>query len=293
MLAWALGLAPFKDVFWSTEEQPGNTYNKSEPNCELQALVSVLSCGGVGPGDKIGLANKELLLKTCRADGLLLKPDKPATTIDARFLPGGPKGEVWDTYVEFEGVRWRYLFVANQKEPFDLAPGEVGLSGDNPSIMLDCRTDLAKPVHAFAQTPLHLGGITVSKPAEIPFQLFLFAPLDVTGLAFLGESNKFIRVSKQRFKLISDMGKSVEVLGTPGEKVSLEWQSPARPVVLKFDGKADAFASHSNHITSSDGQYSVTFDAKQARLKVDVVIPKTGQVLLEIVSPTHGSPLTS
>jgi hypothetical protein len=45
-----------------------------EPYPELQAAVAVLSGGPVGPGDKAGSANKTLLMSTCNANGLLLKP---------------------------------------------------------------------------------------------------------------------------------------------------------------------------------------------------------------------------
>lgn len=75
MLAWAVGLRPFKDNFWSTSSQPGNTYHKREPNPELQAIVSVLSAGPVALSDKIGLTNRTIAMATCRKDGVLLKPD--------------------------------------------------------------------------------------------------------------------------------------------------------------------------------------------------------------------------
>ena len=40
-----LGIAPFKDVFWSTSEQPQNPYKNDtyEPNPDLQILISTLS----------------------------------------------------------------------------------------------------------------------------------------------------------------------------------------------------------------------------------------------------------
>lgn len=48
MVAWSLGLIPFKDNFWTTSVQPDNPYQMSEPNPQLQALVSILSTGLVG-----------------------------------------------------------------------------------------------------------------------------------------------------------------------------------------------------------------------------------------------------
>lgn len=62
MFADAIGLAPFKDVFWSTSNQSGQP-NAFEPNAELESLVSTLSTGPVGPGDKIGLVNQTVVMK--------------------------------------------------------------------------------------------------------------------------------------------------------------------------------------------------------------------------------------
>jgi hypothetical protein len=47
--------------------------------------------------------NKTLIMQTCNADGLLLKPEKPATAIDRSFFPSGPKGEVWQTFSNVSG----------------------------------------------------------------------------------------------------------------------------------------------------------------------------------------------
>ena len=59
MIIHALGILPFKDVFWSTSVQPGNPYewadHKPVEACpEIEALVSSLSTGPVAFGDGIG-----------------------------------------------------------------------------------------------------------------------------------------------------------------------------------------------------------------------------------------------
>lgn len=112
MVAHALRLAPFKDVFWTTEYQPGNPYdtafqmNVSEPNTELECAVATLSCGPVGPGDKIGLMNKSVIMRCCNNDGLILKPTKPIMVLDAQLQAmvfSDPArltnvGEIWSTH---------------------------------------------------------------------------------------------------------------------------------------------------------------------------------------------------
>merc|ERR1719469_1518336 len=64
LLAAAIGLAPSKDVFWSSSVQPGAEHkykNSSEAHPELHALVSVLTAGPVAPGDRFNYTNVSLL----------------------------------------------------------------------------------------------------------------------------------------------------------------------------------------------------------------------------------------
>merc|ERR1711937_38172 len=73
----AIGIAPSKDNYWSTEVQPGNKWGNStkEPHNRLQAVVSSLTTGPVAPSDKIGLSNVSLILRACDQGGRLLTPD--------------------------------------------------------------------------------------------------------------------------------------------------------------------------------------------------------------------------
>jgi hypothetical protein len=84
MLADAMGLAPFKDVLWSTNVQPGSPYGESaiEQVPDRAILISTLSTGPVGPGDAINYTNIQRIMRCCRADGLILKPDRPLTAIN-------------------------------------------------------------------------------------------------------------------------------------------------------------------------------------------------------------------
>jgi len=51
----ALGLAPSKDGFWTSEVEMGNRYNAKEPFWRLQSAATTLSTGPVAFADKIGL----------------------------------------------------------------------------------------------------------------------------------------------------------------------------------------------------------------------------------------------
>jgi hypothetical protein len=88
LLLWALGLAPSKDNFWSTENQTGSRYGKDakEPFSEMNSAILALSRGPVATGDKVGGSNKSVIMRTCGQDGRLLQPSRPATAIDANFM---------------------------------------------------------------------------------------------------------------------------------------------------------------------------------------------------------------
>jgi hypothetical protein len=104
MFVEALGIAPFKDVFWSTSIQPGSPYGNSSREVlpEREILVATLSTGPVGPGDAINYTNVERIMKCCRQDGLILKPDRPLTMINAlasewALYSGKSQGELYST----------------------------------------------------------------------------------------------------------------------------------------------------------------------------------------------------
>ena len=84
MFVNALGMAPFKDVFWSNEIEPGSPYKSTakEPLPDREILIATLSTGPVVFGDGINYIDMIRILKCCRQDGLILKPSRPLTMID-------------------------------------------------------------------------------------------------------------------------------------------------------------------------------------------------------------------
>ena len=112
-LFWSVGLYTTKDTFFSSSNETtphGVFHGYYERYPELHAAVSALSAGPVSPSDGPGMANVSLIMRTCRADGELLKPDAPAMPLDAFWLGsafcGGSgacpvarpaQGELWAT----------------------------------------------------------------------------------------------------------------------------------------------------------------------------------------------------
>ena len=104
ILAHSLGLAAFKDDFHTTGPQTHCQFG-TEPYPALETYVAALSGGPVGPSDTVGGANKTLIMATCMGDGRLLKPTRPAMSLDSTFLyrafgQGGPNGQVYAAFTE-------------------------------------------------------------------------------------------------------------------------------------------------------------------------------------------------
>ena len=104
MLVNALGMAPFKDIFWSNEVEPGAPYKPSvkEVLPDREILISTLSTGPVAVGDGIDYVDRVRIMRCCRQDGLILKPSKPLTMIDLLITDwainkGFSQGELYST----------------------------------------------------------------------------------------------------------------------------------------------------------------------------------------------------
>ncbi len=104
IFADAIGLAPFKDVFWSTSIQPGANYTPTPQEVlpDREITVATLSTGPVSSGDSIYYANYENIMSCCRADGLIYKPDRPLTMInrliaDWALFASVSQGELYST----------------------------------------------------------------------------------------------------------------------------------------------------------------------------------------------------
>ena len=260
MVAWALGLWPFKDNFHS-----------SEKHAEAEALISILSGGMVGLGDALGKVQRDIVMRTCRSDGLLLKPDRPAFPIDAMFLPH-QRPLITFTYSQTGAGQITYLAVYNiaRKHPertqadelfasvqYDLKdlgdffvfpdlvadwhvdlPGELRLSQHH--VAYDWRTHQVSEVDGL----LDLGALE----HLYDFHYVVLSPIQANGLAFLGEPAKYVTASDRRFPSVqsSSQGMKISVAGVPGEEVGvLVYDSrtaalrPELKVVLDADGKGE------------------------------------------------------
>lgn len=247
MIVHAAGLLPFKDNF-RTAEKYG----------EAEVLISNLSAGMVGPSDEVGNQNKELLMRTCRKDGLLLKPDRPAFPIDAMFLPHA-RPFITTTHSDRSGVgTWTYLsayhfakhhpdrrlidflyarftYDLHGMDRFFVFPSRIknwrvdlknDLSVEQPMVAYNWRTGTASVVRDTFELP---------KIQDLyDFDYFVFAPIFTNGLSLLGETDKFVTLADKRFTKIhaEKDGIRVQLSGVPGETVTIKVYDTIRESML-------------------------------------------------------------
>ncbi len=257
LVARAVGMLPFKDNFHSSE-----TYGEAE------ALISILSAGMVGPGDQIGKMDRERLLRTCRSDGVLLKPDRPAAPIDAMFLPHRRPFTV-ATHSDHGTRRWWYVaafHVARDVIPIaDNIFAVASYDGQEPDqhyvlpdhvddFTLDLERDLGVEEtvvvwDARRRDARVVRGATQLSELTDPYDHaeLVVAPVFSSGLALLGETAKAVTVADRRFVAIEPRaaGIDVELAGAPGEVVELlaydvDADAPLPAVAVTLDGAGSA-----------------------------------------------------
>lgn len=267
LLASALRLWPFKDVFLS-----------SEVHGEAEALLSALGAGMVGVGDGIGQLRRDIILRTCRADGLLLKPDRPVTPIDAMFLEhtrpwitatesrraelgpttylaafhlasAHPQRTTWDrtwAAISYDGEDIGALFVYPEQvtdRDVDLR-ADLGLSTDRRWVAWDWRSGTASAVPADGRFTLP------DFPGNYDFAYVVLAPVQSNGLALIGEPTKYVTLADRRFTAVSVVadGFDLTLAGAPGEEVPL----------LAFDATADRLLAPATATIGPDGSATLS-----------------------------------
>jgi len=220
-LARALGLWPFKDVFLSRTDGSGLD---GDPLAEVEALLSALSAGPVGIGDRLGRTDLERVRRTCRADGVLVKPDVPLAAIE-RCFAGNTTREpiplVAECFTDHPLGRTSYvvaLHAYRKDEPlrFRVALDELGDAAPRvPVAALDWRTGRVERLEPGAGWELEL--------APRGFDFRVLAPLARGELAVFGDLRLFATAGDRRIRDLrqSARGVALDVLGAPGERVTI------------------------------------------------------------------------
>jgi len=235
-LASALGVYPFTDVFGSNEK--------------ISTLIATLSAGIVGVGDRLGEVNAENLLYAVRPDGIIVKPDVPAVPTDESILNDAHNaGEplVSYTYTDHGPMRTLYIFAHPRTDDrtFTFTPEKLGLSG-NVYVYnwLSGRGRRSNGNEPWTQTihgdPSYLVAVPVGK----------------SGIAFLGDTGKFVPLGKKRVRELTDDGAVTATIefAASEESITVHGWASSMPIATATRGSVSA----------------VTYDSDSGRFDLDV-----------------------
>jgi hypothetical protein len=211
-MARALGLVPFKDVFLASSEHG-----------PVEALLSSLSGGPVGIGDRLGRADPAVVRPCHRGDGVLVKPDEPVAAFDRCFSTSWPLGSrarllAGDAVTRHAAGEWRYVVALNPRDDGTVddvvTPGELG-----GPLGWDWRAQ-------------HFVDVSAGWPVQLPpagWAYLVVPPVLADGrVAVVGDASLHATAGDLRIGEVHDDGDRVRitVVGAPGEDVEVVgWSS--------------------------------------------------------------------
>jgi hypothetical protein len=267
-LAQAMGVWPWTDEFRSAETR--------------NLLVSTLSAGPVGTGDALGTVNGPNLARTARPDGVLVKPDVSLVPTDSTYVNdalglGGPF--VSTACTDNTNSRAVYVFTFGENASNltgSFKPADFGIT--NNAYVYDYFNAIGTMVAAGSA----FGFTTTMPDATNGGSYYVVVPVGPSGVAFLGDTNKFVTRGKKRITSFSDNGfVHFTVAFAGGEtNVTLSGYAPSNPHMFSFDGMVGNLtynaATHSFTINVSPGSSAAaTFGISLATTPTIQILPGT------------------
>jgi len=245
-LASALGIWPWSDVFMSAETD--------------NLLLATLSAGLVGIGDPIGAEDRASLLRAVRADGVIIKPDTSIVPLDAMYVTDAARSRapmIACAHTDHGALRTSYVFsYARAPRPAraSFTPAQVGVSGA--AYIYDPRAGKARRLGATEPFTFALA------PGATAY--FVVASVARSGIALIGDRDKFVPDGRKRIAALSDQSGrlTATVRFAAGEKsVQLFGYAARAPVVEAKSGTAG----------------KLSYDAASGRFDVEV-FPAPGEL---------------
>jgi hypothetical protein len=260
LLVWAMGGAPSKDTFWTSDngaqatsrggcDKTGCPPDHSNAGAVLHTMLAVLSTGPVGFSDAPGETDAVLIGRTSDANGTLLQPSRPLTAVDSTWAPAGAApagGFVLGTHFAVDGAVLAHAFVSHQlAAPFALRALDAWprIPAGAPLLVADWARVLACADAGAATAPAAAcGAAAAAAPADPAGALATLPAKPAGGDAFtptltlalracasatlVGEVDKFSPLAAWRFAAVAcaaDGGVALTLQGVPGETVRLAW----------------------------------------------------------------------
>jgi Raffinose synthase or seed imbibition protein Sip1 len=255
VMARALGLWPYKDVFHSA---PTSTER------EVEALLAVMSAGPVGIGDRIGEADIDLVRRTCRADGVLVRADVPIAATDRAAFDA----PVWTgaalvgtTHSQHSAGRWGYVLTCNvgmDRQPLTATVALTEADEDRPEsdtvALYDWRSGAVEVVATDAAFAVEL------EPAGWDYRVV--APVVAGDLAVVGDPALYACAGDARIAdvVVDERGDGVvvTVLGAEERLRIVGWGR--RPVEARAWSPATGGVAVAAGYDSDSGRWELTVD---------------------------------
>jgi hypothetical protein len=278
-LARALGLLPFKDVFLTARDADGID---GDPHAEAEAMLSALSAGPVGIGDRIGRTDASIVQRVCRADGVLVKPDLPIAALE-RCFRADPYFErallAGETSSQHPAGRFVYVAALNAFRGAEVLRGTIPFAdlGDacpsEPFVVYDWRTG------RFARGD-PAGGLDFDL-APSDWDLRVLCPWLPAGLAVFGDTALYATAGDRRLDGLraTACGFTVDVLGAPGECVRITGcsQAPLARVQVWTPARGERELPRTH---ADEGAAAFSRDDASGLFRIRVEIPQAGWLRL-------------
>jgi hypothetical protein len=255
-IASAVGLWPFADAFKSVNQR--------------DVLVATLMAGPVGSGDLLGASDEVNLRHAVRTDGVIVKPDAPLTPLDATFqafTQSSAAPMLASTYTDHAGLRTAYVLaygrVAGALSQIEFSPESVGVTG--PAYVYDFFQNKGTVIQP---------GAGFSTLVDYNGSYYLVAPIGPSGIAFLGDSGKFVSCGNKRIEQLSDDGAlQMSIRFAPGEEfIALRLYATTPPHVSATSGTVGSLQNHGENLyrvvvhPNRNGTATIIFQAPFASL---------------------------
>jgi hypothetical protein len=229
VFADALGLFPYKDVFHAEPDNPA-------AHADIESLLSALSTGPVGIGDPLGRTDASIVRRTCRADGVLVKPDTPISAINRSFRKWATsRGQLLTgtaTSAKDDGT-WVYVMTMNATEKATTGRVELADLGVHERVVAwDWRTQTAEVLAPGDGWDVSLDGLD--------WDYRVLAPI-VGGIAVIGDPALYATAGDLRVHHVT--GTSVGLVGPDDSFDLVFWTEKAgvqrRPITIGATGWVD------------------------------------------------------
>ncbi len=254
-LGSALGTWPWSDVFMSTELD--------------NLLLSTLSGSMVGVGDALGQVNKTNLMYTIRPDGVIVKPDTSIVPTDETYV-GEAKGlmPAMVAYAVTDHGNLKYAYVFAYKRSFGstqqatFTPNKLGIAGQTYVYNYFTKTgQLVNAGRSFSDT---VGDGSY----------YIVTPVGKSGIAFLGDTDKFVSLGRKRISQLADNGTIQATIAFARNEgaITLSGYAPSQPKVSASNGSVGTVSYSATtslfNITvkqGSDNAASITITCKKTK----------------------------